>query len=54
MVIDRGSDGKKGVFMTPEWEFLADIPGKYVPFTPGIDPVILMKKLIWNGKRPNF
>lgn len=35
LVIDRGSDGKKGVFMTPEWEFLADIPGKYVPFTPG-------------------
>lgn len=34
LVIDRGSDEKKGIFMTPEWEYLADIPGKYVPFSP--------------------
>lgn len=34
LVIDRTSDEKKGIFMTPEWEYLADIPGKYVPFFP--------------------
>lgn len=34
LVIDRGSDRKKGIFMTTEWEYLSDIPGKYIPFTP--------------------
>lgn len=34
LVIDRGQEQKKGVFMTLEWERLADIPHKYAPFLP--------------------
>ena len=34
LVIDRSGQEKRGVFMTPEWKIISDIPGKYAPFQP--------------------
>lgn len=34
LVIDRSGQEKRGVFMTPKWEFLSDVPGNYAPFLP--------------------
>lgn len=34
LVIDRSGTEKRGTFMTPRWEFISDIPGKYAPFQP--------------------
>lgn len=34
LVIDRSSQEKRGIFMSPQWEIISDIPGKYAPFLP--------------------